>query len=32
MVMWGMTIDGFEFEAWDHIDTVPDKYDDDDDD
>ena len=32
MVMWGMTIDGFEFEAWDHIDTVPDKYDDDNDD
>ena len=28
MVLWGMTLDGFEFEAWDHIDTVPDKYDD----
>jgi hypothetical protein len=27
MVLWGMTLDGFEFEAWDHIDTVPDKYD-----
>jgi hypothetical protein len=28
MVLWGMTLDGFEFEAYDHIDTVPDKYDD----
>ncbi len=24
MVLWGMTLDGFEFEAWDHINTVPD--------
>lgn len=24
MVLWGMTLDGFEFEAWDHITTVPD--------
>jgi hypothetical protein len=24
MTMWGMTLDGYEFEAWDHITTVPD--------
>lgn len=24
MVLWGLTLDGFEFEAWDHITTVPD--------
>ena len=33
MMLWGMTLDGFAFEAWDHIITVPDDdYDDDDDD
>ena len=30
MVLWGMTLDGFEFEAYDYIDTVPDKCDNDD--
>ena len=28
MTLWGMTLDGFEFEAWDHITTVPDDDDD----
>ncbi len=25
MTLWGMTLDGFDFEAWDYITTVPDK-------